>query len=226
MTIQHRLIPDAELHEPKGVSTATSQQVYHADGLGSGVWKRPDGLSIKGLTGDGGSTNKNIISDGTDGFTYRMHKAYGGMGITNNAANFAMTAAVDPGLNTDSDYVLLTGGGAPWISSVTSLEIPFSVDRLTVPVNGVYFIDLWCNISLFPNINAKVSFKYRVNGTTFGPRKTVVKSNAAGDYGTLVGSGFITLAAGNYVQVMAASTHTGNLVIGDANGSLLLFHAL
>lgn len=41
MTIQHRDIPDAQLHEPKGVSTASSGQVYTSDGAGSGSWQLP-----------------------------------------------------------------------------------------------------------------------------------------------------------------------------------------
>ncbi len=36
--IQHKVIPDADLHEPKGVSGASSGTVYVADGLGSGQW--------------------------------------------------------------------------------------------------------------------------------------------------------------------------------------------
>lgn len=38
MAIEHDAIPNAELHEPKGVSAATSGQVYVADGAGSGAW--------------------------------------------------------------------------------------------------------------------------------------------------------------------------------------------
>lgn len=38
MAIEHDAIPNAELHEPKGVSAATSGQVYVANGSGSGVW--------------------------------------------------------------------------------------------------------------------------------------------------------------------------------------------
>lgn len=38
MTIEHRLIPEAQLHEPKGVSTAAVDTVYVADGAGSGNW--------------------------------------------------------------------------------------------------------------------------------------------------------------------------------------------
>jgi len=39
MTILHVNIPDADRHEPKGVSIATAGQVYVADGAASGSWK-------------------------------------------------------------------------------------------------------------------------------------------------------------------------------------------
>lgn len=39
--IQHADIPEAQLHEPKGASTATSGQVYTSDGTGSGAWQKP-----------------------------------------------------------------------------------------------------------------------------------------------------------------------------------------
>ena len=42
MAIEHESIPEAGLHEPKGVSTSLIEKVYHADGAGSGVWKYPE----------------------------------------------------------------------------------------------------------------------------------------------------------------------------------------
>lgn len=36
--VQHSALTGAELHEPKGVATATSKQVYISDGLASGAW--------------------------------------------------------------------------------------------------------------------------------------------------------------------------------------------
>jgi len=39
MSIQHRDIPNAQLHEPKGINTALVDTLYLADGLGSGSWK-------------------------------------------------------------------------------------------------------------------------------------------------------------------------------------------
>lgn len=39
MAIEHSVIPEAHLHEPKGVSTAAAGTVYMADGAGSGAWE-------------------------------------------------------------------------------------------------------------------------------------------------------------------------------------------
>jgi hypothetical protein len=39
-SIQHKTIPDTEVHEPKNISTATNGQIYVANGSGSGVWKK------------------------------------------------------------------------------------------------------------------------------------------------------------------------------------------
>lgn len=38
MSIQHAVIPDAQLHEPKGVISASAGEAYLADGAGSGIW--------------------------------------------------------------------------------------------------------------------------------------------------------------------------------------------
>ena len=42
MTVQHKLITGAELHEPKGVAAAANKTVYVANGSGSGVWTPPN----------------------------------------------------------------------------------------------------------------------------------------------------------------------------------------
>lgn len=48
-TKAHKNLTGVDLHEPKGITTATSGQTYIADGLGSGVWTTqviPSGLFI------------------------------------------------------------------------------------------------------------------------------------------------------------------------------------
>jgi microcystin-dependent protein len=39
VNIAHKNLTDPDLHEPKGISTATAGQVYVADGNGSGTWE-------------------------------------------------------------------------------------------------------------------------------------------------------------------------------------------
>jgi hypothetical protein len=41
MTVQHNVITDPDLHEPKGIASATSGKVYISNGSGSGVWEYP-----------------------------------------------------------------------------------------------------------------------------------------------------------------------------------------
>lgn len=43
MTIQHKDIPDAQRHEPKGISTAVAGANYYANGFGVGNWVRYQG---------------------------------------------------------------------------------------------------------------------------------------------------------------------------------------
>lgn len=38
--VQHKDIPDAQLHEPKGASTAANGRVYVSNGSGSGSWQK------------------------------------------------------------------------------------------------------------------------------------------------------------------------------------------
>lgn len=46
MTIQHNLITGSDLHEPKGVAAAGANQVYVANGSGSGTWGTLQGSSL------------------------------------------------------------------------------------------------------------------------------------------------------------------------------------
>jgi hypothetical protein len=46
MSIQHKDIPDAQLHQPKGISTAAVKTLYFANGTGAGAWRRSNDLDM------------------------------------------------------------------------------------------------------------------------------------------------------------------------------------
>lgn len=60
---EHSDLTDPELHEPKGASTASANNVYVADGAGSGTWQKVDSdvLDYSGVLSD----IQDDIDDGT-----------------------------------------------------------------------------------------------------------------------------------------------------------------
>lgn len=223
ITIQHVNIPDAQRHEPKGASSAASKSVYSADGLGSGVWQKIASDNIKGLAGDGGSTNLRPITDGANGFVLRSAAVLGSMVISGNTNAITLSAASDSTLNTNTDYILMTGTGAPWAVENAFGGVTFSTNRLTVPVTGIYKIDLWSTIIGWPTASSKISVKYRINGSTFSTRHPMARTPATtSDPGELTGFGLIALTANDFIQLYVASTGAGGLVFGDLNTTLTL----
>lgn len=225
MTIQHASIPDGQIHEPKGISTAPAGSVYKASGAGSGTWTKVTSDMLSGSAGDLGVAGKKVVSNGLNGFNLVADGIYGSMTVTANTNAFTVTAAVDQTLNTNSDYALFTGTGAPWLSENLS-GVSFTTDRLTATVNGVYRVDLWSTITQFPTNSAKISVKHRINGLNYSTRHPLVKSNSGGDAGNLNGFGFVTLNANDYIQLYVASTANGGLIFSDVNMILTLVKAL
>lgn len=63
MSIQHELITDPKIHEPKGASTASANTVYVANGSGSGSWSALTTSSLP--MGDIETDINSKIADGT-----------------------------------------------------------------------------------------------------------------------------------------------------------------
>lgn len=225
MTIQHKSIPNAELHEPKDIVTATLNSAYFADGSGSGDWKKVGAETLAGLSGDGGVARLKVVTDGANGFDLYRDYSFGKMHITNNATPFAVTAAADPTLNTASQYVLLTGSGAPFANG-TGDGVTFSTNRLTVGHAGVYDLNFWACLTGFPSNIARVAMKFKINDTVFSDMKAVTKSNSNGDDGTLAACDFVQLAANDFIQLYIASDVTGNIVINNSALTMKMIKAL
>lgn len=216
MAIIHKNLPDNQLHESKGVSSASVNTSYIANGSGSGTWKKVPSAGLGGLSGDSGITDRPIVTNGSGEFKLLHPYAVGVMGVTNNSVNFAVSAAVDTSLQSTSDYVAFAGVGAPWSGEITT-NVTFSTDRLTVVNSGLYEVRFWANITSYPSNTAMVGARFRINGSTWANRTVVVKSNSAGDAGHFTAFGLVNLNANDYVQLAVASTVAGNLVIKNAN---------
>lgn len=100
---EHKDLTGTDLHEPKDVATANVDEVYVADGAGSGSWQR----SLLGVHGE--------------------------MVIQSNSTAEVVGTAVDTTLATDSDYTkIITGWSAGHLAEITfntdELVLPYAGD--------------------------------------------------------------------------------------------------
>jgi hypothetical protein len=146
------------------------------------------------------------------------------MAITANTNSMTVAAATDPTLNTNADYLLVAGTGAPWAADVL-LDATYSTNQLTANTSGIYKIELWMGITGFPASNAKIAMKYRVNAATFSAQHATLIGATTTSAGTMSMSALVSLAAGNTVQVYVASSAAGSLTISDAQLNISLIKA-
>ena len=119
MAIEHNVITDPEIHEPKGVAAATIGQAYLADGVGSGDWTTitpafgwmylNGGAGTDTVSTIGTTAQKLNIFAASSGSTYGVNAAHAtgtlttsinGIYLTNFHITFALSAVGDAG-----DYV-------------------------------------------------------------------------------------------------------------------------
>jgi hypothetical protein len=126
--IQHSVLTDPQLHEPKGVSTAASGKVYRANGSGSGVWVFPSGHAYGELYIEGGVTSQTLPAASA---TAKLNPtgewtANGNANVTLSAANGTITVT-EPG-----EYQLNF-----WVSFTTASVAAQAKYNFHYAVNGV-----------------------------------------------------------------------------------------
>lgn len=131
----HKDLPDSELHEPKGIASALSDEVYEADGSGSGSWV--NNFAYGQLAIDNGSDTNDI----------------------------ALSAATDSTLNTDSDYVKLNVTGLWQDDGSERTTVSASDGDITVDHPGVYEISFYCSLYNDKSAETDIAFKWGLNGT-------------------------------------------------------------
>jgi hypothetical protein len=94
--IQHSVLTDPQIHEPKGASTAASGKVYRANGSGSGAWVFPSGHAYGELYIEGGTTTQTLpAASGTAKLNPTGEWTINGNAhVTQSAANGTMTVQV------------------------------------------------------------------------------------------------------------------------------------
>jgi hypothetical protein len=171
MTVQHKDIPNDGLHEPKGVSTASSGQVYLANGAGSGTWANsPTTGTLIGILDyndlatattpivvTGGAGYVDLPNDGLGAFTNKLYPPAGvtdvwtaGTGlfdwsqlVLGDMVDIRLDVEVTTsGANQDFDIELELGTGGFAYSIPFERQLVKSAGAVPVNVyNGIYLGD-------------------------------------------------------------------------------------
>lgn len=153
MTIQHKLITDPDIHEPKGAAAAVAGKVYVSDGAGSGSWQYPPGKAHAEIYIDAGATAQTLSA----GSAYAKLNPTGEWttGVTNvlttspstgiitltEAGNYMInfwclfsTAAIASGTTYNFKYNL---SGTSSTRTITVQKITNNVDKLHISALGL-----------------------------------------------------------------------------------------
>lgn len=121
-TIEHSVLSDSEVHEPKGISAASEGQVYQADGSGSGDWADlPTGYSRWSWNIDSSTTTATALTSGVATV------------LTNDAAgaaylDFGITGTSDPWDTTDNSFDFSEAGLEVGDDFEIRLDLTFTVN--------------------------------------------------------------------------------------------------
>ena len=182
MTIQHKNIADADLHEPKGVASASADQVYIADGAGSGEWQALPAKLYAEIYIDGGITTQTLsaasaysILNPTGEWTNNLSS-----GLTTTPASGTITlisggayliefwivfdtTAISSGSSYNFKYAI---NGIPGNRIVSTKKISNGVDRLHLSAQGLASV----------NANDILSIYVAGDGTSSSTNITVVEA--------------------------------------------------
>lgn len=201
----HRTLASVNVHEPKHISDATSADAGKVitPSVTSGV------SELRLLTPDEVGIN----------FTY------GEMQLSQNTTSFSITAATDPTLYTDSDYVLINSVRAPGVTldQNNGVTLDNVNNTLNAPTTGIYRISGWFNIES-DTINSKMAISYTNNGVVSGlkPKHDIKEVSRVQNISAF---GLISATAGDDIGIAVACDKTANITLQDFNIMLELVEA-
>jgi hypothetical protein len=200
MATEHSTLPEAELHEPKGISAAAADTVYTADGVGGGSWTAQAGA----LFGDMDFTTNTLAT------TITTASPTVGDG---NAVNLSGATLTTPG-------VLYTQG----VVDTVAFENTGNNELLRVPTAGVYEVSLNASFSGGGGGAGNVyRFNFGINGVEQTAHAHALRQTSSSDIGNVAFSEYVVLAANDTIQPMVANqTGVNDPTVGVSSFTCIL----
>lgn len=216
MAIQHKNIPDSDIHEPKGINT-TARRVYMSNGAGSGSWEyvHPEGHQSA-------SEGETYIATGIGGgnFEFPGGRAHAEIYISNSTTPQTLAAA--------QAYTRLSPTSAWQDGEKNYLATAPTTGVITLTKAGTYLISFWADFyTASISSGASYKFKYAINGVPGSRGFHTVKNTAGVDHLNVSATGLITVAANHQVSIYVAgdATSSGTAITIEDAGFQAIFLA-
>ena len=193
-TIEHSVLTSSDLHEPKGVASASSNEVYVADGTGSGAWLTAYTAGTEDFQDTQGAQSLGV------GYANRTFLSNDGLGsLSTNANRLPGKSAI---YDTSSDEFDFDGGGY-----VIGDQITIRVDFTAVTSGANHEIILGMDLA----IGTAAAYTFRPYRQNFKTAATY--SNVISYFHFDIGNDF---TQDNPAKLFAYSDNSGDTV--DLNG--------
>jgi hypothetical protein len=204
--INHEVIADPYIHEPKGVASALADKVYVSNGTGSGTWKKLSPSSLAGITGVG-TVGTFLSVDGSGNFVF-LPAPHGQCDF------FDATLAAPYTLSATTSYQKLapttTTGGSP------ALFTEGTNARLTYTGDDTVSMAINYNLSLNIGSSAKdVTIAVYKNGAIANGR--TVSTTSSSTKINISGMTVIDMATNDYVEIYAKISATDTINVYGFN---------
>lgn len=192
--VSHASLTGANLHEPKGVASATANKVYVSDGSGSGTWQKLSPPQFSGLTTNGAAGQ--IVTVNGSGDFVLAGSPHGQVHFFNISTPYTLSY---PASYTKIAPTTTAGGTPSDVTEATTSRLTYTGTD-TVPMSITYSISLDQSAASSRNIVVAV-FKNGVidNGRSVS---TVTKDIIS----TMTGVHTVSAATNDYFELYAYNT--------------------
>ena len=195
-TVVHSTLTGTDLHEPKGVASASANQVYRANGSGSGTWGKVGQLNLDGVSSTT-TFGKFVATNGTGGFV---------LADTAHGTCYYATTTIPQTIGT------ITSTGTALLISTTAKGTPQSITegtdgRLTYTGTNSIDLDVVYNISfdITSSSNKNVKFYVSKNLALIQPESTSYLTARSGEVCFASGHADIAATTNDFIYLFAAA---------------------
>jgi hypothetical protein len=192
--VSHASLTGANLHEPKGVASATINKVYVSDGNGSGTWQKLSPPQLAGFTTNG-AAGQVVTVDGAGNFVF-TGAPHGQIDFFNTSSPYTLTY---PATYTKLAPTTTAGGVPSDFTEGTNARLTYTGTD-TVPISFTYSMSVDQTVGTSRNIVIAI-FK---NGAITNGRSIATVSS--GTISNIAGTNVIMAATNDYFELYAYNT--------------------